>query len=159
MEEYINKYSLLNGINVPRETFLTFEKLIELIIQKNRKINIISNESQENMRKRHIIDSAQAIDLIDLNGNICTDIGAGGGMPGLVLAIMIKSLNKNVKIELYEKSYHKSAFLREVSRKLNLTPLLRAAFRLAISRFIEAGLTGFPRYGVSDLRMVLYFSI
>ena len=120
MEEYIKKYSLLNGFNVPRETFLAFENFIKLIIQENRKINIISNESQENVRKRHIIDSAQAIDLIDLNDNVCTDIGAGGGLPGLVLAIMIKNLNKDVKIELYEKSYHKSAFLREVSRKLNL---------------------------------------
>ena len=120
MEEYIRKYSLLNSLNVPREAFLTFEKFIELIIKKNKQINIISKESEENARERHIIDSAQAIDLIDLNENICTDIGAGGGMPGIVLAIIVKNLNKDIKVKLYEKSYRKSVFLREVSRKLNL---------------------------------------
>jgi len=120
MEEFTKKYLLLNGLNVPRETFLTFEKFIGYIIRKNQQINIISKESEENIRERHIIDSAQAIDLIDLNENTCTDIGAGGGMPGIVLAMIVKNLNKDLKVELYEKSYHKSVFLREVSRKLNL---------------------------------------
>jgi 16S rRNA (guanine527-N7)-methyltransferase len=33
---------------------------------------------------------------------------------------MLKNMKKNLKIHLYEKSHHKSAFLREVSRKLKL---------------------------------------
>ena len=41
-------------------------------------------------------------------------------MPGIVIAIMIKNLKKDMKLNLYEKSHHKSSFLREVSRKLNL---------------------------------------
>jgi len=49
-----------------------------------------------------------------------TDLGTGGGMPGIIIAIMLKNMKKNLKIHLYEKSHHKSAFLREVSRKLKL---------------------------------------
>ena len=41
-------------------------------------------------------------------------------MPGIVIAIMMKNLKNKMKINLYEKSYHKSLFLKEVSRKLNL---------------------------------------
>jgi 16S rRNA (guanine527-N7)-methyltransferase len=41
-------------------------------------------------------------------------------MPGIIIAIMLKNMKKNLKIHLYEKSHHKSAFLREVSRKLKL---------------------------------------
>ena len=122
MEEILKKYSLLNKLNVSRETCLDFEKFVEMIQEKNLKINIISKETAKNdiIRDRHIIDSAQIIDFVDLNSNTTYDLGSGGGMPGIVLAIMVKNLKKNIKVNLYEKSYHKSAFLREVSRKLNL---------------------------------------
>jgi len=122
MDEILKKYSLLNQLNVSRETCLEFEKFILMLIKKNTEINMISNESakSEVIRARHIIDSAQAVDFIDLNSNTTTDLGTGGGFPGIIIGIMIKHINKKMKINLYEKSHHKSAFLRDVSRKLNL---------------------------------------
>ena len=72
------------------------------------------------IRERHIIDSAQIIDFVDLNCNTTCDLGTGGGMPGLIVAIVMKKLKNQMKINLYEKSYHKCIFLKEVSRKLNL---------------------------------------
>jgi len=93
-----------------------------MIIEKNKEINLISQENARNdiIRDRHIVDSAQIIDFVDLNCNISTDLGTGGGMPGIVIAIMLKNIKKDMKVHLYEKSHHKSAFLREVSRKLKL---------------------------------------
>jgi 16S rRNA (guanine527-N7)-methyltransferase len=41
-------------------------------------------------------------------------------MPGIILSIMLKNLKSPTKVLLYEKSHHKSAFLRSVSRKLKL---------------------------------------
>ena len=41
-------------------------------------------------------------------------------MPGIIIAIILKNMKKNVKVRLYEKSHHKSTFLRDVSRKLKL---------------------------------------
>ena len=123
MEEQIyKKYSLLKQLNVSRETCLDFEKFISMIIKKNQEINIISKETAKNndIRHRHIVDSAQAIDFVDLNCNTTSDIGTGGGMPGIVMAIIMKNLRNKMKINLYEKSYHKSLFLKEVSRKLQL---------------------------------------
>ena len=121
-QEIINSYNRLNGLNVSRETYMDFEFLISMIIEKNKKINIISQETAKKkvIRDRHIIDSAQIIDFIDLNSNTTTDIGTGGGMPGIIIAIILKNMKKNMKVHLYEKSYHKSAFLKEVSRKLGL---------------------------------------
>ena len=122
MEEIINKYAALNDLNVSRETCTDFESFISMIIEKNNQINIISKKTlgNDHIRERHIIDTAQAIDFVDLNQNTTTDIGTGGGMPGIVMAIMMKNLKKNMRLMLYEKSHHKSSFLREVSRKLNL---------------------------------------
>ncbi len=121
-QEILNSYSKLNSLNVSRETYLDFELFISMIIEKNKEINLISQETAKNkvIRERHIIDSAQIIDFIDLNFNIVTDLGTGGGMPGIIIAIMLKNMKKNLKIHLYEKSHHKSVFLREVSRKLKL---------------------------------------
>ena len=72
------------------------------------------------IRERHIIDSAQIIDFVDLNYNTTSDLGTGGGMPGLIVAIVMKKIKNDMKINLYEKSYHKCVFLKEVSKKLNL---------------------------------------
>ena len=121
-QDFIKNYSILDRLNVSRETCLDFEKFISMIKQENEKINIIGKKSSKNneIRKRHIIDSAQAIDFVDLNSNTTYDLGTGGGMPGIVIAIMAKNLKKKMKINLFEKSYHKSSFLREVSKKLNL---------------------------------------
>ena len=120
MDENFEKYSILDKLNVSRETCIDFEKFISLILKKNQEINLISKKTESIIRERHIIDSAQAIDLIDLNGTICSDLGSGGGLPGIVLAIMMKNLNQPMKFNLYEKSHLKSVFLRNVSRKLKL---------------------------------------
>ena len=123
MEQVIlNSYSKLSSLNVSRETFLDFESFISMIIEKNKQINIISQETAKNsaIRERHIVDSAQIIDFVDLNCNTTTDLGSGGGMPGIIIAIMLKNMKKDIKVHLYEKSHHKSTFLREVSRKLKL---------------------------------------
>ena len=121
-QNILKNYSLLDRFNVSRETCLDFERLILMIKSKNEKINIIGKKSTENseIRKRHIIDSAQAIDFVDLNDNTTYDLGTGGGMPGIVIAIMAKNLKKKIKMNLFEKSYHKSSFLKEVSKELNL---------------------------------------
>ena len=121
-DDSLKNYSKLDRLNVSRETCLDFEKFISMIESKNKLINIISKKSSENgdIRQRHIIDSAQAIEFVDLNDNTTCDLGSGGGMPGIVIAIMAKNLKKNIKINLFEKSYHKSSFLKEVSKELNL---------------------------------------
>ena len=45
-------------------------------------------------------------------------------MPGLIVAIVMKKIKNDMKINLYEKSYHKCAFLKEVSKKLNLNTVV-----------------------------------
>ena len=121
-QQILNSYSRINHLNVSRETFLDFENYISMILEKNKKINIISQNtaSKKAIIDRHIIDSAQIIDFVDLNCNTTCDLGTGGGMPGLIVAIVMKKIKNDMKISLYEKSYHKSVFLKEVSKKLNL---------------------------------------
>ncbi len=121
-QEILNSYSRINHLNVSRETFLDFENYISMIIERNKKINIISQNtaSKKAIINRHIIDSAQIIDFVDLNSNTTTDLGSGGGFPGIIMAIILKNMKNKMNVHLYEKSYHKSHFLKEVSEKLKL---------------------------------------
>ena len=120
--QILNSYSKISKLNVSRETCNELESLISMIQEKNQEINLISREifEKESIRERHIIDSAQIIDFVDLNTNTTCDLGTGGGMPGLIVAIVMKKLKNDMKITLYEKSFHKCVFLKEVSKKMNL---------------------------------------
>ena len=120
IDSNILEYSKLEALNVSRETFPELEEFRSLIIEKNKEINLISTNTENISRERHIIDSAQIIDFIDKNDYLCTDIGSGSGLPGIVLAIIMKHKKSPMEFHLYEKSYHKSNFLREVSEKFNL---------------------------------------
>ena len=116
----ILNYSVLESLNVSRETFYDFEEFRSLLIKKNDEINLIGENTINNLRERHIIDSAQIIDFIDKNEKICSDIGSGPGLPGIVLAIIMKHKKISMKFNLYEKSFRKAEFLNEVINKFNL---------------------------------------
>ena len=110
------------NLNVSRETCNDLEKYIDLLIDQNKVINLISrkNQNKDFIRERHIIDSMQAIDFVDFKCKKILDMGSGAGFPALVLSIIAKNLNKKIEINMFEKSYHKSIFLKNVSKELNL---------------------------------------
>ena len=109
------------SLNVSRETLIELDNYEKEIISKNREINLISKSTEKLIKIRHIKDSAQTIDFIDKKDIItCTDLGSGAGLPGIVLAIMMKPKKPYFKMIFYEKSYHKSNFLKEMSKKFKL---------------------------------------
>ena len=123
MDSIISKnYSKITKFNVSRETCNELENLISMIQKKNEEINLISKKNTERgaIRLRHIFDSLQIVDFVDLNSNTTSDLGSGGGMPGMIIAILMKKLKKRMKVQLYEKSYHKCVFLKDVSEKFEL---------------------------------------
>ena len=110
-----------NIANVSRETIKELDEYSKAIILKNKSINLISNSTEKSINIRHIKDSAQTIDFIDKNDiKTCTDLGSGAGLPGIVLGILMKSKKQGFKLIFYEKSYHKSNFLKEMVEKFKL---------------------------------------
>ena len=115
------KNTKFHTLNVSRETFKDLKEYSSSIISKNKEINLISESSEKSINTRHIEDSAQTIEFIDKNDvTVCTDLGSGAGLPGIVLAILMKAKKPEFKVIFYEKSYHKSNFLKEVSKKFKL---------------------------------------
>tara|TARA_B100000700_G_scaffold214197_1_gene235534 strand:+ start:30 stop:674 length:645 start_codon:yes stop_codon:yes gene_type:complete len=107
--------------NVSRETLRELEDYSQSILNTNKKINLISTSTEKSINTRHIYDSAQTIDFINKNDiTICTDLGSGAGLPSIVLGILMKSKKQGFKQIFYEKSYHKSNFLKEMVKKFKL---------------------------------------
>tara|TARA_B100000123_G_C25674328_1_gene403418 strand:+ start:34 stop:681 length:648 start_codon:yes stop_codon:yes gene_type:complete len=108
--------------NVSRETLVELEDYSKEVITRNRTINLISKNTEKSFKIRHITDSAQTIDFIDKKDiKICTDLGSGAGLPGIVLSILMKPKKPMFKVIFYEKSYHKSIFIKEMTKKFKLT--------------------------------------
>ena len=115
------KIDNIGPLKVSRETLNELEDFSQSIIIRNRKINLISKSTENIIKSRHIQDSAQTIEFIDKNDIItCTDLGTGAGLPGIVLGILMKPKKPLFKMIFYEKSYHKAAFLYEMTKKFKL---------------------------------------
>ena len=121
IDSNILKIENISNSNVPRETLMELNSYKDAIIEKNKSINLISKSTEKSIKLRHIEDSAQTIDFIDNKDiNICTDLGSGAGLPGIVLGILMKPKKPLFKLIFYEKSFHKSNFLKEMTKKFNL---------------------------------------
>ena len=121
IDSYFLKTDPKFNLDVSRETLVRLDEYSKDIILKNKEINLISKSTESSIKSRHIADCMQTIDFIDKNDiKTCTDLGSGAGLPGIVLGIIMSPKKPNFKVIFYEKSYHKSNFLREMSKKFNL---------------------------------------
>ena len=119
-----NHEGLIKLLQVSRETIASLNIYEALLLKNNRKFNLISKSTENILKTRHILDSAQAIDFIDKSSKICADLGTGAGFPGIVLSILFKERKYPIRVDLYEKSPKKCQFLTQVVTKLDLDALV-----------------------------------
>ncbi|HEY1505936.1 MAG TPA: 16S rRNA (guanine(527)-N(7))-methyltransferase RsmG [Stellaceae bacterium] len=100
---------------VSRETLDKLTAYVELLSQWNRRINLISANTMGDVWRRHILDCAQLTKHLPRQTRVVVDLGAGAGLPGLVLAAMGVP-----EIHLIESDLRKSAFLREAARIMDV---------------------------------------
>lgn len=115
-----NPLSLLSAVNVSRETVDMLVRFEHLIRKWNPTINLVSKSSLDDLWERHIVDSAQIYRHIPLDARRCLDIGSGGGLPGVVMAVISAELAPEKHFTLVESDQRKATFLREASRSLGL---------------------------------------
>ncbi|MBT3710487.1 MAG: 16S rRNA (guanine(527)-N(7))-methyltransferase RsmG, partial [Gammaproteobacteria bacterium] len=113
-------HRLISGVNVSRETIEALEHFAALIEKWTVKINLISKASLADLWDRHILDSAQLLKICPRNIQNWLDLGSGGGLPGVVVAILAKELIPKLTMTLVESDKRKSVFLRTAIRELEL---------------------------------------
>jgi 16S rRNA (guanine527-N7)-methyltransferase len=111
---------LLPGLNVSRETFLRLKEYEKLLFKWNLKINLVAKSTLDNFWNRHVLDSAQFLSLVGEKTGKWVDLGSGGGLPGLVVAILYDEIEPVNKLFLVEADARKAVFLKTVCRELGL---------------------------------------
>ncbi|MTE00771.1 16S rRNA (guanine(527)-N(7))-methyltransferase RsmG [Paracoccus sp. YIM 132242] len=106
-------------MSVSRETSSRLQAYAELLRHWNSRINLVAPGSLSELQTRHIDDCLQVADLIQDGTGHWVDLGSGGGLPGLVLAIA--KADTDISFTLVESDQRKAAFLRTVVRELDLT--------------------------------------
>lgn len=108
------------GQNVSRETYDDLVQFSDLVKKWTPKINLIAPSTIPEIWDRHIVDSAQLLQLAPKNFDCWVDIGSGGGFPGIIVAIYAKIEQPNATVTLIESDQRKATFLRTASRELGL---------------------------------------
>lgn len=108
------------ALGVSRETFALLEIYADLLQKWNRKINLVSRGSLNDLWTRHIQDSAQLFHLAPHPCKTWADLGSGGGFPGLVIALMASETGSPSETTLVESDIRKATFLRTVIRETGL---------------------------------------
>ncbi|UJW84327.1 16S rRNA (guanine(527)-N(7))-methyltransferase RsmG [Devosia sp. SL43] len=80
--------------------------------------NLVSRETLDEVWTRHFADSLQVLPLLRPTDQSFLDLGSGGGLPALPLAIALKGSNRH--FTLVEPNGRKVSFLRTVARELGL---------------------------------------
>ena len=109
---------LKKDLNFTDQSIEKLKKFKELVLNENKKYNLIAKSTENSIWGRHILDSAQLVKFIDFKSHILADLGSGAGFPGIVIEIFNKY--KDFHVKLYEKSPVKREFLIQVIKKLEL---------------------------------------
>lgn len=110
----------LRGVSVSRETIEALEGFTAELLKWTKKINLIAPSTAGEAWTRHIEDSAQLWGLRPERAGSWCDLGSGGGLPALVLAILAKESDPETIFTLIESDNRKCAFLTTVISKFDL---------------------------------------
>jgi 16S rRNA (guanine527-N7)-methyltransferase len=102
---------------VSRETETRLQRFVELLLQWQRKTNLVAPSTLPKLWTRHIADSLQLLPLAP-SARRWADLGSGAGFPGLVLACALADV-PGASVDLIERNAKKGAFLREALRVTN----------------------------------------
>ena len=100
--------------NVPRGTITRLDAFDRLLRSENERQNLVSAPSLASLWARHIVDSAQLLDLAKPGSWV--DLGSGAGFPGLVIAAVGER-----EVTLVESRTKRIAFLRDAAEVLEIS--------------------------------------
>ena len=112
----IEALEVVSGRTVSRETFDRLSAYVELLKSEAERQNLIASSTLETVWERHVLDSAQLARFAPANGATWADIGSGAGLPGLVLAILVRD-----PITLIEPRRLRAEFLQRAVDHLDLS--------------------------------------
>jgi len=118
----------LELVPVSRETVARLDRFVAVLLDGQRRINLIAPSTEPALWTRHIADSLQLLALAP-QARLWADFGSGAGFPGLAIACALAD-TPGARVHLVESSTKKAAFLREAVRAADV-PVIVHAVRIA----------------------------
>jgi 16S rRNA (guanine527-N7)-methyltransferase len=117
-EELTRDY--VSALGVSRETQDRLTRFAVLLRNWTKRLNLIAPSTVPDLWTRHILDSAQVFPLAPAGAGYWLDLGTGGGLPGLVCAILARDLSPDTRFGFVESDRRKCAFIATCIRDLRL---------------------------------------
>jgi 16S rRNA (guanine527-N7)-methyltransferase len=108
----------LRLVPVSRETAARLDRFVALLLEWQRKTNLVAQSTLPKVWTRHVADSAQLLRLAP-DAKVWIDLGSGAGFPGLVIACALAD-RPGAIVHLVESNGKKCTFLREVIRQIGI---------------------------------------
>ncbi len=104
-------------LNVSRETLDKLTLYVEILTRWQKKINLVSSKTINEVWRRHILDCGQIAPMTGGGNTKIMDAGSGAGLPGLIIAIIRaeKFGQDGAPITLVESDQRKCAFIIEAA--------------------------------------------
>jgi len=166
--DIMNKASINVGLEFNEKKYAEFMRYKDLIKEWNEKINLTAIKEDEEIVKKHFIDSMKVFEFDQLkNAKNIIDIGTGGGFPGIPMKIIKPEIN----IVLLDSLNKRIKFLDEVIKDLQLENIkaihgraedyaqevqYREKFDIAVSRAV-ANLTVLSEFCIPYVKVGGYF--
>ncbi|MCI0362298.1 MAG: 16S rRNA (guanine(527)-N(7))-methyltransferase RsmG [Phycisphaerales bacterium] len=116
-EQFLKQVSEL-GIQFDAGDLERLGLYLALLLDANTRVNLTAVVDRDAVWTRHILDSLTLVGaLVSAGARSVIDVGSGGGLPGIPLAIALP----DVHFTLAEATGKKSRFLEEVARELSLS--------------------------------------
>jgi 16S rRNA (guanine527-N7)-methyltransferase len=109
------------GIPLDQDQLDRLARFVALLLARNQQVNLTRIVEPAEVERRHLLDSLTCAlpvrdELVGCATWRCADVGSGGGLPGIPLALAFPSL----RVTLIESVGKKAAFLREAVATLGL---------------------------------------
>mgnify|MGYP002545003700 CR=1 FL=1 len=168
MVDFLKEYIQNIGIELNQDKINKLINYYELLIEKNKVMNLTAITEYKDVVIKHFADSLSIIKAVNMSEitNII-DIGTGAGFPGMVLKIVFP----DVKITLLDSLNKRVKFLNQVIEELGLTGIetvhsraedggrnkdLREHFDVSVSRAV-ANLATLVEYNLPFIKVGGYF--
>ena len=116
MSDLWNDLAARASVTLTEDQRARLHQFLDLMLDANKRMNLTRITDRSQAELNHVADALTVLPFLPTGSHRLADVGSGGGVPGLPLAIV----RPEARVLLIESTKKKAAFLRDAIKQLNL---------------------------------------